>query len=538
MSRSRFPRSPARLNLRAGRRLAGRPLVGLVLLALGVGGHPNALSAQTDPQADPRSDPLSGLDAYVEQALVEWEIPGLALAVVQGDSVRFAGGWGVQRLGRPERVDAHTLFAIGSATKAFTSAALALLVDEGTLAWDRPVERVLPGFAVADPAVTRTLTVRDLLTHRSGLARLDNLWIASPFDRAEIVQRLRHLPQVDGFRRQYGYNNLLYLVAGEVAAAEAGTSWDALLEDRIFGPLGMERTTSRAAEVETRSNTSGSHAPVEGRVREIPRRDYDAIGGAGAIWSSAVEMAHWMRLQLNQGTFEGRRILSAARFEEMWAPETPIQLDSTAQRLHPTNHFLSYGLGWRLQDLDGRRVVQHSGSINYTRTQVTLVPEEGIGIVAFANLSSSNLQLALTYWILDALEGRTPEDWSRAYLELQRRSERAAEEARTGLEESRLPEVGPSLPDSSYRGRYTDDLFGEVEVSVEAGASEGVSTLVLRVSEPYVADLIPWHQEWFRAVWRRPGAGEAFVHFSLDRHGRITGLDLEGFATYRKVEGG
>ena len=231
-------------------------------------------------------------------------------------------------------------------------------------------------------------------------------------------------------------------------------------------------------------------------------------------------------MHLNRGSFQGERILEEARFDEMYAPHTVIQLDSVARRMHPTNHFLGYALGWRVQDLQGRRLVQHSGSINYTRTQVTLVPEEGVGIVAMANLSSSNLQLAVTHWILDRLQGREAVDWSALYLEVQERNEASSARTAQALEEARLEGVGPSLPLAAYAGRYGDDLFGEIRIEEEEGG------LVLYYSDEYVADVEPWHQDIFRATWRRPGAGRAFVHFTLDTRGRITAARMEGFATF------
>ncbi len=463
-----------------------------------------------------------------------WEVPGLAVGVVVGDSVVLARGYGVTRLGGDERVDAHTLFAIASTTKAFTAASLALLVDEGTLSWDDPVTRHLPWFRVADPLVSEALTVRDLLTHRVGAARLDNLWIASPFDREEILRRSRHLPQVEGFRHRYGYNNLLYIAAGEVAGAAAGMSWDDLVATRIFEPLGMTRSTTRAARVEALGNAAHSHTRIDGVVTAIPRRNYDAIGGAGAAWSSAHDLTRWIRLHLGQGSFEGRRILGEDRFEEMYAPDTVISLDSVGRRLHPTQHFAAYALGWRVQDLHGERVIHHSGSINYTRTHLTLVPESeagpALGIVAMANLSSSNLQLALTHHLLDLLRGREPMPWSELYLEVQARTEANAARSAAQLAEARLQGVGPSLPLEGYAGTYEDSLFGPLRIEVE-GAGED-ARLALHYSPEYVADLEPWHQDLFRVHWRRPGAGSTFVRFALDPRGRITEASLDGFATF------
>jgi CubicO group peptidase (beta-lactamase class C family) len=508
------------------------------------------LAAPSPASAQPGA--LEGLDAWVERAMEAWEVPGFALAVVQGDSVLYARGYGVTRLGGSEAVDEHTIFAIASTTKGFTTAALAALVDDGLLEWDDPVSRHLPGFELADPYVSRELTVRDLLTHRVGAARLDNLWIASPFDRAEILRRARHLPQTEGFRLTYGYNNILYIAAGEVVGAASGMSWDDFLERRFFGPLGMERSTTRAAVVERRGNAAHSHTRIEGEVHAIPRRDYDAIGGAGAVWSSAHDMAQWIRFHLARGEFEGVQLLDPARFDEMYTPQTVMAIDTASARLHPTNHFAAYALGWRVQDLHGRKVVHHSGSINYTRTHVTMVPaqpgpggtghaggagsagpEAPIGIVAMGNLSTSNLQLAVSHWILDALQGRTPEDWSAAYLELAQRSADASERSAAQLEAARLEGVGPSLPLEGYTGRFEDPLFGEMRISREGEGPD--AGLVLHYSTEYVADLEPWHQDLFRAVWRRPGAGRTFVHFTLDTRGRVTEAAVDGFADFRRT---
>ena len=328
--------------------------------------------------------PLDSLDAYIQRTMPLWEVPGLAIAVVKDDSVIFARGYGVRELGRAEPVDAHTLFAIASTTKAMTAAALGMLVDEGELSWDDPVTRHLPGFQVGDSYLTREFTVRDLLTHRSGLGRMDNLWIASPFDRAEIIRRARFLPEDGRFRADYGYHNIMFITAGEAVGAVSGTSWDDFVARRIFQPLGMTRSTTRADTVAARANVSASHTRVDGRVIAAPPRDYDEIGGAGAAFSSAREMAQWIRLQLGHGSFEGRRLIADSTVEEMHTPQTIIRSDSVGDRLFPDTHFRAYGLGWVLQDYKGRKLVHHSGYLNWTRTQVGMIPSVNVGVVVIS----------------------------------------------------------------------------------------------------------------------------------------------------------
>ena len=244
---------------------------------------------------------LEGLDAAVEQALQDWQMPGLALAIVKDDAVVLSKGYGVRELGQSVPVDERTVFAIGSVTKAFTAAALGMLVDEGKIGWDDPVTAHLPDFQLYDPYVTREITLRDLLTHRSGLPRGDLIWIGSDFDRAEILRRVRYLPPRWSFRSHYGYQNILYLAAGQVVAAATGRSWDAFIRERIFAPLGMIDSSTSVTALADAGNVAAPHADVDGQIGPVPYRNIDCIAPAGAINANVVEMTQWIR------TAAGRR---------------------------------------------------------------------------------------------------------------------------------------------------------------------------------------------------------------------------------------
>jgi CubicO group peptidase (beta-lactamase class C family) len=483
---------------------------------------PNAVGAQ--------KAPLAGLDAYVERAMKEWEIPGLALVVVKGDSVIYTKGYGVADLATGAPVDENTLFAIASTSKAFTAAALGMLVDDGKVRWDDPVSRFLPEFQLKDPWITGNLTVRDLLTHRVGIAREDNLWLSAPFERGEILRRARYLDQVDPFRARYGYNNLMFIAAGEVVGRASGLGWDDFVAERIFAPLGMARSTTRSAVVETRGNVAASHARVDGRVVSAARRRYDNIGGAGAIFSSAHDMGQWLRLQVGGGTYAGTRLLSDSAVAEMRQPQNPLRVDSLSRRLFPDTRFRAYALGWIVQDYRGRTLVHHSGSINYTRTHVGFIPEEGIGFAAMANLTTSDLQMALMYRVLDALLGAPAHDWSAEYLAIAHRGDERSARSRRELEEARLPGTTPSVPLERYAGTYESTLYGQATVRVEGGG------LVFAYTSDFTGDLGHWHHDTFRAVWRRADFGRSFVTFSMDERARITALELDGFGTFRRVE--
>ena len=495
------------------------------------GQAPAAVSATVPQQvaAPPQAPELAGLSAYIKEAMADWEVPGLAIAVVRDGEVIFAEGFGERVLGSGGMVDEHTLFAIASTTKAMTVAALGMLVDEGVMDWDDRVIDHLPTLRLADPYVTRHLRIRDLLSHRTGVSRSDNVWIAGPFDRKEVVRRARFLEQVRGFREGYGYNNIMFMIAGEVVEAAAGMPWADFVESRLFEPLGMKRSTPRAAVVAARENVAGSHTRSNSRVIHVPHRDYDALGPAGSVFSSAHDMARWVRLQLNHGTFEGNRLLDSVTVAEMHAAQTVMEVDSVDQRLFPSTHFRAYGLGWRMQDYHGRKIVQHTGSVNYMRTQVGMIPEEEIGFVAFANLSSSDLQSALMYRVFDALLGVPETDWSAEYLTLDRRSNQRAQERQRELEEARMEGTEPSLARDAYAGTYADSLYGQMVVSQEDGG------LVLRYTPDYTADLSHWHHDTFRAQWRRPGYGHSFVTFTLDPRGQVESMEVPGFTDFGRV---
>jgi hypothetical protein len=308
-------------------------------------------------------------------------------------------------------------------------------------------------------------------------------------------------------------------------------SWDDFIEQRIFRPLGMTRSTTRAAVVETRDNVAASHTQVDGRVAAVARRNYDNLGGAGSVFSSVRDMAQWIRLHLNGGEYEGTRLLAPGTVRELHTPQMVIRSDSTSDRMFPDTHLRAYALGWVVEDYHGRKLVQHSGSLNWTRTQVGMVPESGIGVVVIATQSSSNLQLAVMYRVIDALLGLPARDWSAEYLELaQRGRERSAESARE-LEQGRIAGTTPSLAPTAYAGTYTSELYGDVRVTAESGR------LVLSYAPDYIADLEHWHHDTFRGTWRRPGFGRGFVTFGLDRRGRASRLELEGFGEFARVRG-
>lgn len=511
---------------RSAPRIAERILSGtcLALVLLGFLLLPLPAAAQDRALAD--------LDAFVARVLETWQAPGLALAVVKGDSVLLAKGYGRRDIRGEAPVDERTLFAIASTSKAFTAAALGMLVDEGRISWDDRVTDHLPGFQLSDPYVTREFTIRDLLTHRGGLPRGDRLWYGSPFDRSEIIRRVRYLEPAWSFRSTYGYQNIMFLTAGELIEAVTGTSWDEFLRTRIFDPLGMTGTNTTTRGIEALPDVATPHAMRDGEVTPLAWRDFDNLGGAGAINSSAWEMAQWIRLQLGEGVFEGVRLLSDSVMEEMHTPQMVIRMGETTQRLFPESHLQAYGLGWNLQDYRGRMLIRHGGSLDGMRTHVGLIPEEDLGVVVITNLNNSWIPQVVLFHILDAFLGASYKDWNEAMYAVNLQDEREGEERRAKEEASRIPGTSPSLGLESYAGSYSDALYGDARVRLEGG------TLVLEIGPSFVGELEHWHFDTFRARWRDTQQGRSWVEFRLGREGKVAEVEVEGWGVFHKTEGG
>ncbi len=495
----------------------GRVPAPWVLLALlGAGLLPGALGSQ---QPD-----LSRLDALIAKAQKDWPVPGLSVAIVKDGRTVLAKGYGVREVGGGEPVDEHTLFAIASNTKAFTSASLAMLAEEGRVAWDDRVRDHLPWFQLYDPYVSQEMRVRDLLCHRSGLGTFsgDLLWYGTGYSAREVVERARHLPPVAPFRASYGYQNLMFIAAGEVIAAASGKPWGQFVKERILLPLGMERTVVSVSELVGRDNVATPHKNDRGEVLPIGWYNWDAMAAAGGIISSASDMAHWLRLQLGRGEAEGRRLFSGASSQEMWTVHTPQPAPAASWRTG--THFRGYGLGWALNDYQGRLVASHGGGYDGMYSQVVLVPEEGLGIVVLTN-SMTSVGSAIANTIRDAYLGVPEQDWSGRMLEAFRSERREFEARPDRFLAERVSGTRPSLELAGYAGTYGGEMYGDATVTLEGGK------LVLRLlpNPDLVADLTHLHFDTFLVEWRGTFAwfGRGAATFLLDPMGKVTEMKLD-----------
>lgn len=469
-----------------------------------------------------QSSRLIDLDAYISEAVKDWKVPGLAISIVKDGQVVFAKGYGVRELGEPEPVDEHTLFAIGSTTKAMTAAALGILVDEKRVQWDDPVSKYLPDFRLYDPYVTRELTVRDLLTHRAGLGNADFLWYEQNNSRREILHRLRRLKPQTSMRSHFTYQNIMYVAAGEIVASVSGTPWEDFVRQRIFKPLGMKESVPLLADTEGRPNVASPHYLIDGRVRVIQNASVDAVAPAGSVWSSVHDMAKWILFMLEEGG--DKSVLSESTREELFRPQFIVGRQGfypTARLTQP--HWTTYSLGWFQHDYNGRAVDFHTGSIDGMAAIIGLVRDEHLGVYVLGNLDHAEVRHALMYRVFDLYAGEPLRDWSAEFQNLYTGLREERESRRQKIEKERVPGTHPSLPLDKYAGTYSDPLYGTVHIAYDG-------QLELRFGKGFVGELEHWHYDTFRARWKAEWRGSALVSFTLDSKGHPERLTFSGLS--------
>lgn len=357
------------------------------------------------------ADPLKGLDDRIKAAMKEWDVPGVAVAIVKDDAVVYSKGFGVVKLGDAKPVDANTLFGIASTTKGFTTALAAMLVDEGKLGWEDSLARHLPDLELHEPLSVREVTLRDVLCHRVGLPRSDEIWAGTGRSREEVLKKLAQVRPKWPLRTQFAYNNALYLAAGEAIAHAGGGSWDDLVRTRIFEPLGMKASqASTLALVDAAGNVASGHDLVAGKLASIPAKNLDNCAPATGIVSNIADMAQWVRFQLASGVRGDKALIQPSTAYTLTDPQIVIPESDNLSKMYPDKTYSAYAMGWIVQDYRNRRVVQHPGNANGMRSLVALIPEERLGIVVLANRELSPLPMAIMYDIFDAYLGKQQPD--------------------------------------------------------------------------------------------------------------------------------
>jgi CubicO group peptidase (beta-lactamase class C family) len=473
------------------------------------------------------------IDKIVERTLTTFDVPGIAVAVIKDGKVVHSKGYGLRSLNTKEKMDENTLFGIASNSKAFTTTALAILVDEGKIKWTDAVVDYIPEFRLYNPYVTSVFTITDLVTHRSGLGLGAGdlmFWPdSSNFTTRDIIHNLRYMKQVSQFRTKYDYDNLLYIVAGEIIARVSGMSWEEFIESRIMKPLQITKSAASYERLKDKSNVIDPHAPVNGKIQVI-KRDWSATANAaGGIYSNITDLSKWVLLHLNGGVYGDQfqyKLFSRERQDEMWTPQTIIPVfernRSTPAKVYNT-HFSSYGLGWFISDVKGFKQMSHSGGLAGTVTLTTLIPELNLGIIVLTNQQSGAAFSAVTNSIKDGYLGIKGNDWVKIYDE-KVKADKAEADKIVGEVARKISAGQRTIDDkeaASIKGRYADPWFGDVLIS-----DKGNKLWLASVRSPRLqGEMFHYKGNTYIVKWKdRSFDADAFVTFSRDEDGMASGM--------------
>ena len=527
--------------------------IGLVLAAA----PPAALAAQAAADAAEARARISGLPDYIEQSMPDWDLPGLAVRVVYRDEVIFLGGFGVKELGRDDPIDAETLFQIGSVSKSFAAGAIGALVDDGLVDWDDPIVEHLPWFRVKDPWITRSMTIRDILSHRSGMPG-DAYPVLAVMEAREAAERLSLLDNQAPLRQGYRYSNQGYGVAGLVVEAVTGMKWGDWVRQRIFTPLEMHRSaaspnevlddrfvataflgTAPAGAVSIVDAPGLNVAMPHGFARDGSRRvlswqSYDSMQSAGSVVSSVADLVNWIRMHLGGGRLDGEVVMQEATVAEMHAPQ--IRMDESIFFDDPEGG--SYGLGWSLTSFEGRRYVSHSGGIFGFPAYVGMLPEAEVGVTVLANGSMWTPYYPhqeVAAWVFARLIGAPERDWHGEIMARTREIEAQVEATLAAQDAARIAGTAPSLPLERYADTYEYEYGGQVHVELN---DDGRLRVHFGQPGSFSGDMEHWHHDVFR-LYYDGGDGQAygssFVTFTIGLQGEVTWMDMGFMGKYRRT---
>jgi CubicO group peptidase (beta-lactamase class C family) len=474
----------------------------------------SSLNAQ---QVDPKA-----VDRVMTKMLEAWQIPGAAVAVVVDGEVVHVKGYGTTTLGGSERVTGDTLFQIASTTKAFTSTAVAMLASEEKLSFDDPVRQHLDYFRLSDVCADSQVTIRDILTHRTGLTRHDELWDNTPLTREEVVRAIGHASLAKPFRTTYQYQNITFITAGEIVAKVSGMPWDDFVRTRIFRPLGMTRTVTSDADWAAAADKATGYRWYGDTGTAVPQKPISTttIGAGGAIKSSARDMAQWIRFQLANGAVGARQLLAAEQLAETKMPHTVIRVENATRDSNPETTVMAYAMGWVVQDYRGEQLVSHPGALNGFRTHVDLLPRRNSGFVVMINSGRGTALVAARNALADLLSKKATRDWNAYYLMLDRKAQEKELEKKKERAAKRIPATQPTLPLDAYAGSYENAAYGKATIAIDDGK------LALRWHQLNVP-LAHYHYDVFDAVSEVDWLDEQLV-FDLTPDHRVKSFTLWG----------
>ena len=476
-----------------------------------------ACTASLPAKEPPPREALAGIDAIIDQALQTYQVPGASVAVVVGDEVVHAKGYGFRDVEKKIPVTPETQMPIASITKQFTVGALGTLVRQGKLEWDKPVREYLPDFRLHNEYATSHVTPRDLVTHRTGLPRHDAVWYGSDRSREQLFHVLHHFPFSRDLRTRFQYNNLMYMTSGYLAGQLAKSSWEDLVKNAIFTPLGMKRSNFTVAAMRADPNHSLAYElNAERQVVKVEHEPVDTMGPTGSINSSADEMARFARMMLAGGMFEGKRVLLEADVQSMMQPNMPIGRSLFSDVLG----FQSYGMGLFVQTYRGIEVAHHGGNLRGASALLLFVPSKKIGVVVLTNRSGTRLRDALPYEIVDRLLGMESAGLLARHRELEVKGFAGQDAAKAAGVSDRKPNTQPARPLGEYAGEYEHPGYGRVSIGLEG------DRLTLGYNR-FKTPLDHWHYEVFQAPANRQNELELMrVQFHTDLSGDIASLTM------------
>jgi CubicO group peptidase (beta-lactamase class C family) len=469
---------------------------------------------------------IEEIDTYLEKSIKDWEVPGISVGIVKDGKVILAKGYGLKDVNGSAKVDENTLFAIASNTKAFISSSLAILVAEGKVTWDDPVRKYIPEFEMYNNYVSNNTTIADLLSHRAGLGTFsgDMMWYKSNLEVNDLIGKIKYLEPAYPFRAGYGYSNLMFITAGEVIKRITGQEWNEYAKAQFFDPLQMDRTITSTNDLKTLGNYAMPHKPFEGETKSIPWVNWDNMGAAGGIISSATDMSQWMMMQLNNGVNQNDTIIDSKQQNIAWTLHNSRVLSQKSKDRVPGRHFNGYGLGWVLGDYYGRQMVSHSGGYDGMYSRVMMLPDEKLGVVILTNSMKGNTY-PLCMYIMNQFIKEDLRDWSDDFLNQKSSGTNSVQSRIDELKSARIKKSKPSVKLTAYAGKYYSGVHGNVMITQEGDNLK----LTFEDAPNLGATLTHWHNNTWQINWDETHAWFDFglVTFAVDNTFKVKGMNIE-----------
>jgi len=479
---------------------------------------------------------LKIIDDFIQTSIEKWNAPGVAVAIVHDDSIIFAKGYGVRDIESKEPVNQHTIFQICSVTKTFTAVGIGMLIQDGLLDWDDPVVDHFPTFQMSDSYASRETTIRDLLSHRCGLPMYclaPIMFIRQDYSLDEIIRRIRYVDPAYPFRSSFQYTNATFLVAGKLISIYGNKDWEDYIKQRIFSQIQMTSSFTNTSEINgtNQLNIAKPHALLNNEITVVDDQIGQKCQAAGAIASTASDMAQWIKVIINEGKYQGEIIVASEIFNEMFTPQVVIRPMGFWETPYAKANFLTYGLGWFIHDFAGEKIIEHGGGSTGYRATLSIVPERDFGLVVLSNLGNTNIPEAIRYKILDVYFGDDSTDWNDYYLEKSRIANQTSLQKELKVKESRVHDSTHSLPIKKYAGTFKHKLIGEIEISF---ATESLR-MYFGQGTSNRGTLTHWHFNTFKLFWDNETIEEDYITFHIDEFGEVSELEIPSYGLFEKI---